>query len=461
MNIKSESILRSYITVVVLITLVYIVTFLYSLSTFSTVSPEYSTGLEKTPSYFGVYILLLIMMTGVTRFTSVLPITFFGQYFPFEDMPLMIDKAMVVICHIVYWGSFLFFLIRLKLMKMGRLVFSYLVLILVFSLSVKGCVVMQLPSPPKSLPKLSNIITLTGKNENLEHQQILHGFNSGEYSSFEYSISPDNRWIVYIVWVHEERSSNHKVLLRTTNLGNGSSFSFELPEIKNYRRRTDLDYEYVMFNIDHDGWTKDSSLFFVRDKSRDPRYHSLANQETAKTPAGYVIDYSDQTSPRIIQNALLDEKDRHHEDKKELLTCSDCPIISYLDYKLEPHLSDASGSMSFYTKKGPYRVSLYEDGIRNRKLATIIGESPEFGYLSLSPNQRYIVFDERHIHTGEWSLRSDSSPLNLIDLTTGKRYLVAEGGSAPHWDSKSERIYFLDDHTLKAVEVSESLKYPR
>ena len=49
----------------------------------------------------------------------------------------------------------------------------------------------------------------------------------------------------------------------------------------------------------------------------------------------------------------------------------------------------------------------------------------------------------------------------LSILRTGKRYFVAEGGSAPHWDSKSERIYFLDDHTLKSVEVSESLKYPR
>jgi hypothetical protein len=90
MRIKPESILRSYITVVVIIFLVYILTLLFSLSTLSTTSPGYSAGLEKTPSYFGVYILLMIVMTGVTRFTPVLRMTFFAQYFPFEDMPLII-----------------------------------------------------------------------------------------------------------------------------------------------------------------------------------------------------------------------------------------------------------------------------------------------------------------------------------------------------------------------------------
>lgn len=457
MRIKPESVLRSYITVVVIIFLVYILTLLFPLSTLLTTSPAYSTGLKKAPSYLGVYILLLIVMTGVTRFTPVLPMTFFAQYLPFEDMPLIIDKAMVVTCYIVYWGSFLFFLSRLKRMKKGHLALSYLLLVLVFSLSVKGCVSMHLPVPPKSLPPLHNIITLTGKNEYIEPTEILVG--EQEYGSFEYSMSPDNQWIVFIVWVDEKRST--KVLLRTTNLSNGLSFSFELPEIKDNRRWTDFDAEYVMFNIDHDGWTRDSRLFFVRDKSRDPRYNLLANKETAKTPAGYVIEYSEQGSPRLIKNYLLDEKNRYYEDKKELLTCSDCPIISYLDYKSDPHLRDALDKMSFYTKKGPYRVSLYEDGIKKRKLATVLGESPEIQYLSLSPNHRYIIFVEHHINAGGWSFRRDSWPLNLIDLKTGKQYLVAAGGSSPHWDSKSKRIFFLDDHTLKSVEVSEALKYPR
>ena len=443
MRLNLEAILRNRVTIFITIAVLYLIllpVFLYT-------SPS-SSGLAKEPGseglFTGLYMLYIFYRTGVTFYTTQLPEIFFSNLIPFDDLPSVFSKILNVVCQIAYWGGFFYFLIMIKDLKKRNLVISFLGIIFIFSLSVKGCVDMQFHNAPQARFAVTPL-------KGVEH---LH-----TEENFDYSISPDNKWLVHLSIETEGKQSLY--MLNTVNLETGATTKFVLPERNEKRKSKDFDSFYVLFNISCDGWTKNSRYFVIRDKSRDEK------------PAGFLIDFTDEKLPRLIHNYLHEDADKFTFEKKGLLICSDCPLLTigealntYPAYDFpnvgsKSQLYSSDRKKMFYTKKFSRRASLYEYDAVHRKgqrLTTVIAECPDIEGLKLSPDERYLAFTESYLCNS--FLRSDPAQLKFVDLTTKRVYFVTEGIGA-HWDSKSEKIYFMGDKGISFADVSAIAKeYP-
>jgi len=432
MRLNLESILRNRVTIFIALAVLYLILLpAYLYSSGNSIGTKSGSGTLSE----GLFWLFAFYDTGVRFYTAQLPEIFFAHLIPFDALPKILSKILTFLCHIAYWGGFLYFMIMIKEMKKRNLVISFIGIILIFSLSVKGCVDMQFHKTPQAHFAVTPLKGV--KNIDVEE-------------NFDYSISPDNKWLVYLSTKTEGKQ--YLYFLNTVNLETGATAEFVLPERKKERKRKDFDSFYVTFNISYDGWTKNSKYFAIRDKGGYMR---------KEEPAGFLIDFTNEKLPNLVHNYLLEEKDKIVYRESEPLTCSDCPTDYSLDHLLMPHLSTPDGKKEFYIKKFAKRSSLYESEVSSgkaRKLTTVVSECPDIEGFRLSPDQRYLAFTENYLCSS--FLRSDPAQLKFVDLTTKRIYFVAEGIRA-HWDSKSEKIYFMDGKGISWADVSGIAKeYP-
>jgi hypothetical protein len=289
--------------------------------------------------------------------------------------------------------------------------------------------------------------------------------------SFEFTISPNDRWIVFFKHADakgDSPSEYDRVVLQILDLRGGILESIELTPQQ----------VPSLVDVGDSSWASDSSFcilppplpqYGVQGKAILIRLDDPKNPKVASVP----YEGSGKDTRLVLPSGFK---------LPDWLTCSDCfPHTHDIDF-IKKHvdekflvlnqdpfttIQDAMQSVSpdgqkIYFSKGhehdlqreiqEHDLTLYELDIpsgKERKLVSYHAEYPIIHHLRPAPDGKHLAYEYCH----GYGLLTPPRELHVLNLQTGENQVVAKGaGNILRWASTSTKLYFTQEEYISVAE---------